>query len=107
MTSSTAIHGQVSSNIRGVLALWDLTQADVASWLGIKPGSMSDLMSGRRPWSLNYLDVIAGRCGVTVSDLTGSRSALLKRLPAEGPFASAISSAQELPRLDSNQEPAG
>jgi len=107
MTSPTGIHGQVSSNIRGVLALWDLTQADVAGWLDIKPGSMSDLMSGRRPWSLNYLDAIAGRCGVTVSDLTGPRSALLKRLPADGPFASAVSDTQKLPRRDSNTEPAG
>ena len=80
--------------MRSILAQWDLDQAYLARWLDVTPTTISRLMTGQRPWTLAYLERIAGILGVTVSELTGPTPRLLSKLPSV------------LPRRDSNLEPA-
>lgn len=83
MTTAAPIHNEISRNVRSVLAHNGLTQTVLAGWLGIKPNSASRLVTGQRPWSLDYLQVIADKLDVTVALLTGPTSVLMDALESQ------------------------
>lgn len=99
MTTTAPIHGDISENVRSALAKRGLSQTDLAEWLGIQPNSASRLITGRRPWSLDYLQVIADKLGVSVSLLTGSTSALMQEIEKVRQTQGAQSQNRKSPRF--------
>jgi plasmid maintenance system antidote protein VapI len=77
MTTMAPIHNEISRNIRTALLHRQKNQTDLARWLGIHPNSASRLVTGQRPWSIDYLQVIAEKLAVSVPLLTGPTSDLI------------------------------
>lgn len=98
---STRSNDVVSGEIRAWLSRLNLRQRDLCPILGVSPGQVSARITGRVSWTLDELDVIAAALGITPAELTTPPPGLAGAAPVQGVAA------VELPRLDSNQQPAG
>jgi predicted transcriptional regulator len=58
-----------SAGVRAELARGGVTQADVASWLGLNQAAISKRLRGVIDWRLGELQVIAEKLGVPIARL--------------------------------------
>jgi hypothetical protein len=80
MTTITPIHGEISRNVRAALNVSQFNTTDLAQWIGVSTPYAYRLTASKRPWSVDHLQVIAEKLGVTLSDLTGPMGTLMQRL---------------------------
>nr|WP_297429770.1 helix-turn-helix transcriptional regulator [uncultured Actinotalea sp.] len=71
-----SLHQRVAAVVRGEMARYQITQARLASALGIAQQSVSRKRSGRTPWTLDELEVIAPLFGSTPEELVRQAGAL-------------------------------
>lgn len=83
---------RVAATIRAELARYDIPQTRVASALGLTQQAVSQKLHGRRPLTLDEIEVIAPMLGMSAAQLLAA---------AETPPPGGSSR----PRLDSNQQP--
>jgi transcriptional regulator with XRE-family HTH domain len=73
--SERPLRARVAANIRAELARNDVTQVQVAAALGITQQAVSQKLSGRRPFSLDDVEVIAPMVGMAPDELVrGSKN---------------------------------
>ena len=88
---------RVAANARAELARNGVPQTRVAMALGLTQQAVSQKLSGRRPLTLDDIEVIAPLVGMTADELVrGTR----------GPQPTGPIGEQLLPRVDSNHKPA-
>ncbi len=109
MATVTALPDEVDRVISAtVLALYKgrgLTAGDVARAIGVSHGTMSNRLNHRTPWTAAEVRRVADFFGVRIGDLYSGLNGMFPGTPA--PQAVVADRRSELPRLDSNQEPAG
>ncbi|WP_442867695.1 helix-turn-helix domain-containing protein [Citricoccus sp. NR2] len=87
--------------VKAWMARLGYRQADIAQLLGIAQGQVSARLRGRIQFTLEQLMIIAAEFEISLGDLLGERIINEKRpRPAKRDEGF-----QELPRLDSNQQP--
>ncbi len=87
----------VSAEVRAWAARHGLRQKHLSEILGISQPQVSARLNGHLPWNTDEIDALAAAFGIEPGDLM--------RTPPQGiPTAAVLS---KLPRLDSNQQPAG
>lgn len=110
-----------ADNLKVLFAHAGVTQIQVGAWLGISDAQVSRLLrpeKTRQYWTLPQLGRIADYFGIPPAALLGSTKEMFERLPPrehwrlpaplEGsPFPGQVNSDRELPRKDSNHQPAG
>lgn len=62
---------RVANEVRSWLARRQLTQRQLASILGISPGSLSFRMKGKTPWTFSELVVAANWLDISLAQLLG------------------------------------
>lgn len=85
----------VSANVRYLMATRGVTQMQLGAAMNLSQTAISKRLRGVTPWDTTDLDKLAHIFGVAAPHLT-----------AKGPHPD-WSAAPGLPRLDSNQQPAG
>lgn len=95
--TSQSLSARVAAEVRSHAAKRGLKQKDLAALLKLSPGQISGRFTGRIPFKLEELDVLAGHFGVDAAELMPRRPAV-KNQPNDGSV---------LPQLDLNQQPFG
>ena len=97
--SERPLHERVAAVVRAEMARYRVSQTSLARHLGVAQQNVSRKCSGRTPFALDELDVIAPLIGMRLVDII--RAAEGQREPG-GDIAD-----QECAIRDSNPEPAG
>ena len=63
------LHERVAAVIRAEMARFDITQVRLASALGVKQQTISSKKSGKTPFSLDELEIVAPLFGMTPEDV--------------------------------------
>ena len=83
--AATGTRATVSAKVKYLMHLHGhMTQTDLARAIGLSQSAVSDKLNEHYPWTTDDLDALAAYFGVPAADLV-----------------------TKLPRLDSNQQPAG
>lgn len=78
------LHQRVAAVVRGEMARYEITQARLATILGITQQSVSRKRSGQTPYTLDELDVIAPLLATTPDELLRAARDLRPVDPAGG-----------------------
>ena len=70
-TATLEMNVRVANEVRSWLARRQLTQRQLASVLGISPGSLSFRMKGKTPWTFSELVVAANWLDISLAQLLG------------------------------------
>lgn len=70
--SQRPLRERVAANVRAEMARYGVSQADVAAALGVSQQAVSMKIHGRRPLSLDDLEVVAPLFGLEAADLLAS-----------------------------------
>ena len=96
-----SVNKRVGLEIKAWLARRELRQLDLAEALGVSQGAVSQRLIGNVSFSVEELVIAAGLLDVSLGELLGAD--LLKQ---QGPRpAMRDEGLEQLPRLDSNQQP--
>jgi hypothetical protein len=87
VTTVHPVNTDIARNIRAVLAVYDLPQKTLVTWLNVGEGQVSKLMSNSQEWRLSHLAAIADRVHIDLATLLGPTSGLVKALPERLPSA--------------------
>ena len=105
------MQAHVSHNIDLLMRDRGMSQADLALALGIKQPGVSERLRGITPWRIPEIEAVARILGCRSDSLLGPTSELPwgggSGYPHQRPVRNRRPRKAKLPRLDSNQQPAG
>lgn len=96
----------VARNLKRLMVERDVKQGQLAAVLGVSQSNVSKRLKGRTPFTTDDLDALAQAFGVRPGDLLedDTQADDLQNEAARTPVGARA--AEQLPRLDSNQQPA-
>ena len=69
---------RIIRNIKLLMVALDVKQADLAHRANLSESQLSRLLSGKRSWSLDHMEAIAGALNVSIVDLFAEADELLR-----------------------------
>lgn len=75
---SSSCTQRIIRNIKLLMVVLDVKQADLAQRSGLSESQLSRLLSGKRAWSLDHMEAVATALNVSVVDLLSEADHLLR-----------------------------
>ncbi|MFJ4166326.1 helix-turn-helix domain-containing protein [Microbacterium sp. NPDC089698] len=93
----TAVSKEIASRLRGQIARYDVSQAELAMVCGVSQSQFSKIIRATRPMTVDMLAAICDALGIDMGDLIASVEALISN---QALHASPVSYVDEEVRLD-------
>ncbi|QEA27084.1 helix-turn-helix transcriptional regulator [Microbacterium sp. CBA3102] len=93
----TAVSKEIASRLRGQIARYDVSQAELATLCGVSQSQFSKIIRAARPMTVDHLATICDALAIDMGELLSSVESLVLN---QGIRASAISYVDEEVRLD-------
>lgn len=74
---------EISIKIKGILKAKNIRAKSLTHWLNLSQSSVSDLLTGRSPWRIKYLIILAVQFGQSIEELIFDNPNYCKELHSE------------------------